>query len=126
MKKLSGLVILVFSVVLFSCQNENADTQLNEEEFSEKSAQIAMNEVAMESATTETDYEVDFYANAELILSQWKMMGKHWGWSNGLRYKFNNCPNLNIASEDGGYPKIITLDYGDSTVLRQLYSSGNI
>jgi hypothetical protein len=118
MKKCFGLVVLALSVVLFSCQDDNGGTQPGGEEFSEKSAQIAMDEVAMESATTELDYEVDFYANAELVLSGWAGMGKHWGWSNGLRYKYNHCPNLNIESEDGGYPKTITLDYGDSTVLR--------
>ncbi|MBN1986756.1 MAG: hypothetical protein JW761_10660 [Prolixibacteraceae bacterium] len=117
MKKYVGFAVLVLSVVLFSCQNENEGSQLVNEELSEKSTQIAMNEVAMENATTEIDYEVDFYANAELILSQWKGMGKHWGWSNALRYKLNHCPRLNMEIENGGYPKIITLDYGDSTVL---------
>lgn len=117
MKKYVGFTVLVLSVGLFSCQNENEGSQLINEELSEKSTQIAMNEVAMENATTEIDYEVDFYANAELVLSQWKGMGKHWGWSNGLRYKLNQCPRLNMEIENGGYPKIITLDYGDSTVL---------
>ena len=118
MKKCFGLIVFIFSILLISCQNENLDTQLEQEELSEKAAKIAMHEIALESATTELNYEVDFYANAEIILSQWKWMGKHWGWTNGLRYKFNHCPNVDIVEENGGYPKIITLDYGDSTVLR--------
>ena len=72
----------------------------------------------MEDATTEGDYEVDFYANAEASLTQLRKMGKPWRWTNNLRYQMNFCPNLQIESEDGGYPKTITLDYGDSTVLR--------
>lgn len=87
MKKLSVFAILILSVILFSCKNENLDSKLSEEEFSEKSAQIAINELALEGATTEIDYEVDFYANAELVLSQWKMMGKHW--VSGISYDKN-------------------------------------
>ncbi|MCG6188869.1 hypothetical protein [Maribellus maritimus] len=119
MKKVFGFGFLLLGVVLFSCQNNDKQGgQLTSEELSEKSTQIAMDEIAMESATTELDYEVDFYANAEFVLSQWMGMGKRWGWMNGLRYKYNHCPDLTIENEDGGYPKTITLDYGDSTVLR--------
>lgn len=119
MKKLCGLLLIVFSVVLFSCQNENpVPDNLSDEALAEKSAQVSLNEAEMESASLEVNYEVDFYANAEIYLTNWLGMGKHWKWTNGLRYKINQCPLVQIESEDGGYPKTITLDYGDSTVLR--------
>ena len=117
MKRIIGFIFILSAIVLFSCQKENTDLA-NDQTLSEKSAQIVLNEVAIENASTEVDYEVDFYANAEVALTQWCQMGKHWGWASNLRYQMNHCPNLQIDSENGDYPKTITLDYGDSTVLR--------
>ena len=119
MKRIFGLTLIVLSVVLFSCQDENVVTDnLSDEALTEKSAQISLNEAEMESASLEVNYEVDFYANAEVYLTNWLGMGNKWKWSNGLRYRVNQCPLIQIESEDEGYPKTITLDYGDSTVLR--------
>lgn len=118
MKKLLGLSIIVMSVVLFSCQDEKVTTPVNDEVLTEKAATITLNEAEMESASMEVNYEVDFYANAEVRLCNGFGMGKLWKWGNHLRYKINNCPLVKIESESGDYPKTITLDYGDSTLLR--------
>ncbi|HKI89452.1 MAG TPA: hypothetical protein VKA38_10510 [Draconibacterium sp.] len=118
MKKLIGLSIIALSVILFSCNNEKVTNPANDEVLTEKAAQITLNEAEMESASLEVNYEVDFYANAEVRLCNGFGMGKLWKWGNHLRYRINNCPLVNIESETGGYPKTITLDYGDSTVLR--------
>jgi len=116
MKRIFGLLLLASGIVLYSCHDENISTS-TDETLSEKAAQITLNEVVLESATTELEYEVDFYANAEFALGQLLRGGKMWRWNEKLRYGMNQCPDVNIESEDGGYPKIITLDYGDSTVL---------
>ena len=117
MKKIIGIFVFLVSVALISCQTEKVDLG-NDEILSEKAAQITLNEVAMESATTELEYEVEFYANLEETLTQWWRIGKHWKWTSKLRYKLNQCPEIHVVSEEGGYPKTITLNYGDSTVLR--------
>lgn len=117
MKRIFGFTLLVLGITIYSCQTEKLDP-VNDQVLSEKAAQITLTEVAMESAATEIEYEVDFYANAEQTLTNMLRMGKLWRWTNNLRYKFKQCPNIHIVSEEGGYPKTITLDYGDSTVLR--------
>lgn len=117
MKRIFGFTLLILGIAFYSCQTEKIETE-NVEALSEKSAQITLTEVALESAATEIEYEVDFYANAEQTLSNLARLGKVWRWTNNLRYKFEQCPDIHIVSEEGGYPKTITLNYGDSTVLR--------
>lgn len=122
MKRIIGFALVVLTLGLFSCNStneENIDIPDLGEELTEKSAKITASEVTVEAATAETDYEVEFYANAELMLTRWWRMGKHFAWNQGLRYHTNHCPEVEITEgETDGYPKTITLDYGDSTVLR--------
>lgn len=117
MKRIFAFTLIILGITLLSCQNEKIDTG-NDKALTEKAAQITLTEVALESAATEVEYEVDFYANAEQTLTNMWRLGKLWHWTNKLRYKINQCPDIHIVSEEGGYPKTITLDYGDSTVLR--------
>jgi len=119
MRRIIGLFIVVAALGLFSCNNNSADMQTMNEELSEKSAQVTLNEVKMEAATTESEYEVEFFANMEQKLWRWWKIGKHFKWNQKLRYRINHCPDVTVDSGDNdGYPKIITLDYGDSTALR--------
>lgn len=115
MKKISGISLAVIALGLFSCNNEKVDTINMDEELSEKSAAITVAEVQVEAATAESTYEVEFFANAEETLTRWWKVGKKLQMSNKLRYK-NHCPDVTVDGED--YPKTITLNYGDSTVLR--------
>ncbi|WP_347838282.1 hypothetical protein [uncultured Draconibacterium sp.] len=121
MKKIIGFTVIALAVVLFSCNtNTNDGVEIPEisAELTAKSAEIAVAEIHAEAATTEGAYEVEFFANAEGWLSRWWKMGKHFTWSNKLRYHKNHCPDVSIESgDDGGYPKTITLNYGDSTLL---------
>ena len=118
MKKIIGISFIFLSVVLFSCNNDKIDVA-EDSTLSEKSAEITMSEVTLEAATTASEYEVEFYANAEDILSQWWRIGKRWEWTNKMNYMSRQCPNVTIAEgETDDYPKTITLDYGDSTVLK--------
>ena len=118
MRRIIGLTIIIAAMGLFSCNNESADVQTMNEELSEKSATVALNEVKMEAASTESEYQVEFFANMEQKLWRWWKIGKHFKWNQKLRYRINHCPNIEIASgNEDGYPKTITLDYGDSTVL---------
>ena len=109
---------MLFSSLLFSCQKENISS-LSEEGFSEKAEQITLTEVQLESVSTEMEYEVEFYANAERFLARWWHLGKIWRWNEKLRYLKNHCPDVTIDEDDENvYPKTITLNYGDSTLLR--------
>jgi hypothetical protein len=117
MKRIVSISVLIFTVAMFACQSEKIDTG-NDETLSEKAAQITMNEIAMESATNELEYEVEYYANMEATLTNWWKIGRMWKWSNKLRYKIHQCPDIHIQSEEGGYPKTLTMDYGEGTELR--------
>ena len=110
-------ILLILGITLFSCQQDNINNN-SDESLSEKAAQITLTEVSLENAATEMEYEVDFYANAEETISNWWRIGKRWQWTNKLRYRINQCPVVTIESEEGGYPKTITLDYGDGTTLK--------
>ncbi|MCK3683013.1 hypothetical protein [Maribellus sp. YY47] len=120
MKRIIGLSVFALAMVMFACNNEEVDTpSVNDELLSEKSAQVTLNEVKVEAATTESEYEVEFFANMEGQLSRWYRFGHHFQWNPKLRYTASHCPNIAIASEGNDeYPKTITLDYGDSTLLR--------
>lgn len=116
MKRIIGLFLFLLGIGLFSCQKEN--NNLNNDELSiEKSAEITLAELNLESVTTALEYEAAFYANAEATLTRWWNVGKVWRWTNKLRYRVNECPDVSIESEDGAYPKTITLNYGDGTTL---------
>ncbi|NOY97399.1 MAG: hypothetical protein GXO81_13725 [Chlorobi bacterium] len=116
MKKLFGFVVLL-AVLLVSCNKEPLDG-IEDSGLDTKSAQVVLDEITVENAIAEVDYESDFYFRASHALTDMFRNGMKWGWRKGLRYKTGQCPLITIESEEGGYPKTITLDYGDSTVLR--------
>ena len=118
MKKIIGISLVLAAVVFFSCQDEKVDPVTDDAVLSEKAAQITLNEVSMENALTEMEYEIDFYSNAVGPLFMQQRMGQLWRWSNKLRYRINQCPNVGIESEGEAFPKTITLDYGDGTELQ--------
>lgn len=117
MKKTMFWIFIAAGVMLFSCNNEK-EYLPNEEVPVEKSTAITLNEAVVENATTEMQYEVGFYTNAQFVLNRWFQGGKCWGWSNKLRYRMNHCPCFQMGPMVNGFPKTITLDYGDSTLLR--------
>jgi hypothetical protein len=115
MKKIFGVLIITIAVFFLSCQKENSDSNGL---LSEKSATIVQDEVSVDNAEAEVNYEADFYANAEKSLTIMKGKGQHWSWQSILRYRINQCPNVTIDTTATGYPKTITLDYGTGTELR--------
>lgn len=118
MKKIIGSSFFVLALALLSCNNDKVDVQAADDAVLEKSAQITVAEVQMEAATSESVYEVEFYANAEETLSRWWKIGKRFTWHDKLRY-MKVCPEVTITQGDNdGYPKVITLDYGDGTELK--------
>lgn len=118
MKRIIGISFILLTVLFFSCQNDKVELT-QDEALLEKSAEITLTEVKLEAVATASDYEIEFYANAEEVLSGWCRMGKKWKWTNKLHYLANQCPDVTVVEGDkDGYPKVITLNYGDSTVLK--------
>ena len=121
MKKVIGFSVVALAMFMFSCNTdtlESIDIPGMSDEQTLKSAEIAVAEVQAEAAVTECNYEVEFFANAEPLLTRWWKMGKSFVWNSNLRYFENQCPNVTVEEGDStGYPLTITLDYGDSTML---------
>jgi hypothetical protein len=85
-----------------------------------KSAQIAVDDMTAESVMDEIDYDVSVFAESEKILKQ---LANYKGSLNldranmGKRYKGENNPIVTIDAAEGGYPVLITVDYGEETQL---------
>ncbi|MFA9388205.1 MAG: hypothetical protein ACERKD_00270 [Prolixibacteraceae bacterium] len=116
------ILITLASMALFSCQDFNGINNSNTgEDLVLKSANIAVSDLSTESVMDEANLEADFFANSEKLLRQlthFKGTKNILGGRDGMHYLKDNCPNVSIDTADVSYPIIITLDYGESTVLK--------
>ena len=120
-KILSLSVILAMG--LLSCETSDVVSSLSSgEESVLKSTQIATSDIIVESVCEEADYEAEFFTYSEKLLREIsRLTGQHNGLVNTkklLHYKSGNGPDVAIDTAETGYPITITLDYGDSTELK--------
>src|SRR5574344_1227555 len=120
-KILSLSVILAMG--LLSCETSDVVSSLSSgEESVLKSTQIATSDIIVESVCEEADYEAEFFTYSEKLLREIsRLTGQHNGLINTkklLHYKSGNGPDVAIDTAETGYPITITLDYGDSTELK--------
>lgn len=121
-KILTLLVILTFA--FFSCQKQDSveqpATDLSDVQL--KSASIAVNDVAVEGVALEANFETDFYAGYQHMLRNLAhYKGRKGNLLEGrkdLHYLKGQLPAVSIDTTVTGYPVIITIDYGDSTVTK--------
>ena len=64
MKKLVGIIVVALSVFVISCQKDQ-DLFVESELLSEKSAQIMVNEISVDNAMADINFESDFFISAE-------------------------------------------------------------
>ena len=120
-KILSLSVILAMG--LLSCETSDVVSSLSSgEESVLKSTQIATSDIIVERVCEEADYEAEFFTYSEKLLREIsRLTGQHNGLVNTkklLHYKSGNGPDVAIDTAETGYPITITLDYGDSTELK--------
>ena len=120
-KILSLSVILAMG--LLSCETSDVVSSLSSgEESVLKSTQIATSDIIVESVCEEADYEAEFFTYSEKLLREIsRLTGQHNGLVNTkklLHYKSGKGPDVAIDTAETGYPITITLDYGDSTELK--------
>jgi len=111
MKNLFLSLAVLVSLVLFSCEKEN-EFSLNIEE-----AAIIENDATIEDVIESSAFEVDLYsANVESInaISDTKNEVKTFFFG---RYRLGQAPLVTIESNNGDFPKTITLNYGEGTEL---------
>lgn len=112
------MFLILLTGLLFSCQNDKVSVS-TDEELVEKSAVISLTEANLEAIATAAEYEVEFYANAEEYLTRMMHWGKKWAWTNKLHYMSNHCPDITVVEgENNGYPKTITMNYGEGTEMK--------
>lgn len=118
-----SLIVLIV-VTLTSCQNFNGfdNNTVNSEDAVLKSAELASNDILIESISEELRYEAEFFAQSERILKQLarvKGNKKHiMDGHKGSPYVDGYTPEITIDTAETGYPVVITIDYGDSTILK--------
>lgn len=113
MKTRNFLLITILSVVFFACQKEDA---VNEDVVL-KSGEIVADDITLESALSEANYEAELFSQSERWLraiSKFKrgkknlLAGKHCN-----RYASGSFPEISIDTAEAGYPITILIDYGD-------------
>lgn len=114
-------VLIAALALAFVACNDSVVAPTENDELILKSAEIAENDMMAESVVEEIDFEVSFFADAERLLRQ---LANYKGSKNlmhgnmGMRYKGENNPNVSIEIGEQEYPITITIDYGDSTTLK--------
>lgn len=113
MKKLFFSLLALSTLVLFSCNKDESASLISSEEEA-----IVSNDAAVETVMESADYEIDlFTGSTESIneLGSGLKSTEHFPfWA---RYRFGIPPTIIIESAEGGFPKTITLDYGEGTEL---------
>jgi len=116
MKKLFFISFLAAIVLTISCEKD----QTNEFESIDNETLILKSTLA-EDADEVSEYEVDFFTSTKSEMNkfgrEWRgrQLGKHSPM--GGRYRFGQCPDITVDSADTGYPRTITLNYGEGTEL---------
>ncbi len=121
MKALKLIFMIMPAIMLFSCQNQDDLTaDLNSGNLVLKSAGIAVTDVTVESVLAETTYEAEFFAESEHLLRELSHLRRGGDLLRGRycpRYEEGDMPYVTIDTAATGYPIVITIAYGDSTVL---------
>jgi hypothetical protein len=105
------------AVLFFACEKQDSLSQFADEEAVLKSAQIALTDNKLETVLSEVTYESDFYSGIVKLLSKGHHGGMKFGFRDFGHYKSGKGPDVVISNTTDTYPKTITLDYGDSTVI---------
>ena len=117
MKRIFGILCGVgLGLLIWSCQDENIQSD-SLDDATLKSATVALTDNKLELALSEAEYESDFFSGIEKMLWKGHFGGMKWGWKDFGHYKKGKGPDITLGGSSATYPKTITLDYGDSTVL---------
>lgn len=121
MKTTINTILIVLALALFSCEKQDGmdqpldqNTDLSSEQL--KSATITVNDVAVENASAEANYETYFYGEYEHMLRALAHMkgSKHdlMSGKGNMHYINGQLPEVSIDTAEAGYPIVITIDYG--------------
>lgn len=126
MKRIIGIFGLALSVFIISCQKDQ-DLIVQSELLSEKSAQIVVNEISVDNAMADINFESDFFIGAEGMMTEMNGGGMHnggmnsgemnWDWNNSMHYSLGQHPNFTLHGQQGQHPDSLVMNYGMGTQL---------
>lgn len=122
MKTLVGIVAVALSVFAVSCQKDQ-DLFPQVENLNEKSAQIVVNEISVDNAMADINFESDFFIGAEGMMTGMQgggmmqdggMHGGRMNWvsNNSNHYVMGQSPEFSMHGNQGQYPDSIVMNYG--------------
>ncbi|MBP7508286.1 MAG: hypothetical protein KA807_10715 [Prolixibacteraceae bacterium] len=116
-------IVMILAIGLFSCQSDDVITSLTGDDvLNTKSATLASTDVAAECILGDVDLEADYYTYAQKVLKQVakltdnsrKITNSHFM----DKFYSGDGPMISIDTAETGYPIIISIDYGDTTVTK--------
>lgn len=124
-------VLLSFAIVavLASCDKNDSiidDTLMADVDLKSTTESVVTTEAALDDVAEAAEYEVELFTatdyaaeQALAIESDISLKSTDEGTRNRFRerYKLGVCPSILIEKEEGGWPRTITLDYGDGIEL---------
>jgi len=127
MKKSLFVVTAALLIVFTACnKNENLVPEqiISDVDLTMTTKSVVTTDASIEDVVEATEYEVELYSGTSEMISLVDVnidapelkFGRR---DNPFRYRYRNgvCPDVNVDSENGSFPKTITLDYGDETEL---------
>lgn len=127
MNKLLLTVATITLIAFTSCnKNENLvpDQNIEDVDLAMTTESVVTTDANLDDIMEATEYEVELYSGtaetvSALAVQQETATLKSTAFENPFkyRYRWGICPDIHIVSEEGGYPKTITLNYGEATQL---------
>lgn len=123
-------VFLSFAIVaaLASCNKNDSlieDMPLAEVDLNVTTESVITTEAQLDDVAEAMEYEVDLYTGTDEAIDavEAEMSGVALKSGSSVqnnyraRYMWGNCPDIHIVKEEGGWPRTITLNYGEETEL---------
>lgn len=119
-------LIIGLALAFTSCEKDEVDlsNDYTRPEFSTSVESVVSMDAALEDVVEATGYEIDLFSGSteainsdftEETASSATLKSGNTGWKS--RYAAGQCPLITIESAEGGFPKTISLNYGEQTEL---------
>jgi len=117
------LSVFMLAPLFFGCQKSLVpELESNNDLLLSDNEDYILKDAEIEEAVELADYEVDFFTTPKSGLRDFgkdkKKPPRGGKKPLGRRYHMDNCPDITIDSTETGFPRTITLNYGEGTELR--------
>jgi len=122
MKKTILASALISLIAFTSCQKDDFPGENNDGSLASV-ADIIEKDATIDDVIEATDYEIDYFTGTSATIDELSAVAglkSAFQFRFGFRYRENACPMVSVETSDAGetiFPLVITIDYGDSTVL---------